>query len=490
MMRLSHMLKNEEILSLEKPKDTEVARPIADAARIRENDVFFCENAFSESGLPSALQAYKNGAALIVTRQGGKYRIGKLPIPIVEVENVRQSYALAWSRYENHPENALRLIAVTGTNGKTSVSSFLREILHRAGCQTGLVGTVSYSDGISEYPSEYTTPPPDILYPLFSQMQKKHTSLAVMEASSHAIAQERLYGLKWQTAIFTGLSRDHLDYHKTWESYRDTKARLFRDAEKSLINLDGACAGEIAFAAAGDVYYFGQKPQADFYIENPVCDREGIRYTLHTDGHALPIAIPLIGNFHVYNTAAAIAAAYLAGIDAATITEIAPSLRAPVGRLEKLPTATDFAVYIDYAHTPDALAKALLSLRPFTKKLTVLFGAGGERDQGKRAEMGACAEVFADFVILTNDNPRGEDPLTILRDIESGMTRKNHVRIPDRAEAIAYALQHAEKDEIILLAGKGHENYVLDKNGKTAFSERETVQRILNQNRKGIDNVS
>ena len=208
------------------------------------------------------------------------------------------------------------------------------------------------------------------------------------------------------------------------------------------------------------------------------------------DGHALPIRIPLIGNFHIYNTVAAIAAAYLEGIAIETLQEAASHLHAPAGRLEKLQTDTEFSVYIDYAHTPDALTKALLSLRPFTKKLTVLFGAGGERDQGKRAEMGACAEVFADFVILTNDNPRGEDPLTILCDIESGMTRKNHVRIPDRAEAIAYALQQAEKDEIILLAGKGHENYVLDKNGKTAFSERETVQRILNQNRKGIDNVS
>ncbi len=489
-MRLSHILKNEEILSLEKPQDKEIARPLADAAKIRQNDVFFLENPFSENGPFLAIQAYQNGASAIVTRRGGTYRIGKFPAPVIEVENVRKAYALAWSRYENKPQSLLRLLAVTGTNGKTSVTSFLSELLQKAGYLTGLIGTIKYSDGLTDSPSEYTTPPPDILYPLFSKMRQNQTAYAVMEASSHAIDQERLYGLRFQTAIFTGLSRDHLDYHKTWESYRDTKARLFRHADRALINLDDQSAGEIAFSAVGEVYYFGQKPQADFYIRDPVCDRDGIRYTLCTDGLTLPIQFPLIGNFHIYNTAAAIAAAYLEGVPPDTLIAAASSLCAPVGRLEKLQTDTDFSVYIDYAHTPDALTKALLSLRPFTKKLTVLFGAGGERDRGKRAEMGACAEVFADFVILTSDNPRSEDPLAILRDIESGMKRKNRIRIPDRREAIAYALQQAEKGEIILLAGKGHENYLLDKNGKTAFSERDTVQRILNENRKGIDNVS
>ncbi len=204
----------------------------------------------------------------------------------------------------------------------------------------------------------------------------------------------------------------------------------------------------------------------------------------------MDIGIGIIGNFHIYNTAAAIAAAYLAGIDAHMLAQAASSLKAPTGRLEKLNIPADFSVYIDYAHTPDALVKALLSLRPFAKKLTVLFGAGGERDKGKRAEMGSAAEAFADFVILTSDNPRNEDPSAILDDIERGMKRKNRIRIENREDAIAHAIANAEKGEIILLAGKGHENYTAIGNTKTPFSEREIVYRILNHNRKGKDNVS
>ncbi|MBQ8497496.1 MAG: UDP-N-acetylmuramoyl-L-alanyl-D-glutamate--2,6-diaminopimelate ligase [Clostridia bacterium] len=480
-MYLSHIIRNEEILSLQKPSDREIGKPHTDSRKIGEKDVFFCEDGFHESGFAYAVRAAEQGASCIVTHRGGARRIGILPIPVLEVENVRKSYALAWSRYENCPENDLRLLAVTGTNGKTSVSSFLHALLQASECPSGLIGTVEYSNGKESKPSDYTTPPPDVLYPLLSDIRRSGCQYAVMEASSHAIAQSRLYGLPFETAIFTGLSRDHLDYHKTWESYRDTKASLFKEAKNALINIDDASAGYMAFAAAGNVYYFGQKPEADFYIKDPVCDMNGIRYTLHTDGKDLKISIPIIGNFHIYNTAAAIAAAYLAGISAETLTEATSRLKAPTGRLEKLKTDTNFSVYIDYAHTPDALVKALLSLRPFTKKLTVLFGAGGERDQGKRAEMGAAAEAFADFVILTSDNPRGEDPCAILDDIERGMKRKNRIRIEDRTEAIAYALQNAKAGEIILLAGKGHENYTIGKNGKTAFSERDIVYRILNQ---------
>lgn len=484
-MRLSHILKNEEILSLQKPADREIGKPCTDSRKIRERDVFFCEDGFHESGFAYAVRAAEQGASCIVTHRGGARRIGTMPIPVFEVENVRKAYALAWSRYENCPENDLCLLAVTGTNGKTSVSSFLHALLQASRHPAGLIGTVAYSNGKTAVPSDYTTPPPDVLYPLLSDIKKSGCRYAVMEASSHAIAQSRLHGLSFETAVFTGLSRDHLDYHKTWEAYRDTKASLFRSAKNAVINIDDASAGHIAFAAAGDVYYFGQKPEADFCIKDPLCRADGIRYTLHTDGKDLPISIPLVGNFHIYNTAAAIASAYLAGIPQDTLIEAAAALKAPTGRLEKLQTDTDFSVYIDYAHTPDALVKALLSLRPFTKKLTVLFGAGGERDKGKRPEMGAAAEAFADFVIVTSDNPRNESPSAILDDIERGMKRKNRIRIEDRAEAIAYALANAEAGEIILLAGKGHENYTAVGNEKTAFSERDVVYRILNQHRKG-----
>jgi UDP-N-acetylmuramoyl-L-alanyl-D-glutamate--2,6-diaminopimelate ligase len=189
-MYLSHILRSEEILSPEKHANTEIAKPIADSRKIEKNDVFFCEDGFYESGFSYAARAVDAGAALIVTEKGGKSRLSALPIPVLEVENVRKSYARAWSRYENEPQNALRLLAVTGTNGKTSVASFLHGILRNAEIPTGLIGTVEYSDGVDRYPSDYTTPPPDVLYPLFSEMKRKNTRFAVMEASSHAIAQK------------------------------------------------------------------------------------------------------------------------------------------------------------------------------------------------------------------------------------------------------------------------------------------------------------
>ena len=478
-MHLSYMIKPEEILSSSKALPAEVGKPESDFRKLSENDVFFCEDGFYQSGFSYAKGAPEKGVAAIVTSPGGAKRIGPLPIPVIEVENVRKSYALAWSRRENDPAKDLRLIAVTGTNGKTSVASFLHTLLIRVGIAAGLIGTVEYAAGEAHLESAYTTPPPDILYPLLRRMKETGITTVVMEASSHAIAQQRLYGLEFETAVFTGLSRDHLDYHKTWEAYRDTKASLFSHAKKAVIHIGDGQAKYIGFAAKGDVYYYGKAPEADFYIQNPICDGSTIRYSLQTDTQSISVRFSAVGDFHAENSAAAIACALLEGISPQAIELAAQHLHTPTGRLEKMDLRTDFAVYIDYAHSPEALEKALLSLRPFTDKLTVLFGAGGDRDRGKRPEMGAVAEAIADLVILTSDNPRSESPEAILDDIEKGMKKENHIRIPDRKNAILQALKQATKGEILLLAGKGHENYSIDQNGKHEFSEKEIIKKAL-----------
>ena len=476
-MQFSHIIKPEEILFSSKPWDADIGVPRSDFRKLRKGDVFFCEDGFHESGFSYVARAPEKGALAVVTSRGGAKRIGTLPIPVFEVENVRKSYALAWSRYEDHPENALRLIAVTGTNGKTSVSYFLHTLLSACGVPAGLIGTVEYTDGKTSLPSSYTTPPPDILYPMLREMRDKGIRTVVMEASSHAIAQERLYGLRFETAVFTGLSRDHLDYHKTWEEYRDTKASLFTQTKNALIHLNDAQAKYMGSSATGNVYYYGRNPEADFYIRIPKYGVHGISYTLCSEKNVFPVSIPVIGKFHIENSAAAIACADLEGIDGKTIAKAVQQLRAPTGRLEKVSLDTDFAVYIDYAHSPEALTAALSSLRPFTKKLTVLFGAGGDRDKGKRPGMGAAAEALADLVILTDDNPRNEAPSAILDDIEKGMKKENHIRIENREKAIIWALNQAEKGEILLLAGKGHENYTIDQTGKHPFSEKEIIQK-------------
>jgi len=478
-MHLSHIIRADEILSSEKPLLAEIGKPEADFRKLCPNDVFFCENGFSESEITRTNVLTEKGVAAVVTSEGGTERLGNVAVPVIEVENVRKSYALAWSRYLGEPEKGLRLIAITGTNGKTSVASFLYTLLRAADIPTGLIGTVEYRSVGSETPSQYTTPPPDILYPLLADMKQKGITTVVMEASSHAIAQHRLYGLRFETAVFTNLSRDHLDYHKTWEAYRDVKASLFSHAKNAVLCLSDVQAKYMGFSASGNVYYYGNDPSAEFHIQDPICDENGIRYLLNIGKESIAISFSAVGAFHVENSAAAVACAVLEGVPLPMIESAAKRLHSPKGRLEKLVLPTDFSIYLDYAHSPEALEHALSSLRPMTKKLTVLFGAGGDRDKGKRPQMGAVAERLADFIILTDDNPRTEPPDSIIDDIEKGMRGKSHVRIRGRREAILAALKQAQKGEILLLAGKGHENYIIDESGKHPFSEKEIIEKAL-----------
>ncbi len=398
----------------------------------------------------------------------------------LSITKSRLQNALFWQEKTGHPEKSLRLVAVTGTNGKTTVSTLLCNILRENGEKTGLIGTVECSDGEKSAPSDYTTPPPEILYPTLQSMVKNGVTTVIMEASSHALAQGRLHGLSFALAIFTNLSRDHLDYHKTEKAYLAAKASLFESAKISLLNGDDPLARAVAFHAAGDVYYYAQNENTEFSLKNVCCTPSGIAYTWKTAHETQNIKVPLIGSFNVYNTAAALSAATLLGIQAEKLPFFASQMKAPTGRLEKLSDTGDIAVFIDNAHTPDALEKALSSLKCVSKKLTVLFGAGGERDQGKRAMMGKVAEAYADLVIVTSDNPRGEAPDTILSDIVNGMEKDNHLVICDRKSAILYALSHAEKGETVLLAGKGHETYLHEKDGKHPFCEKKIVQEFFN----------
>lgn len=392
----------------------------------------------------------------------------------------RATEALSWQNKTGNPQKSLKLIAVTGTNGKTSVSTLLTDILRKSGEKTGLIGTVSCSDGVTATSSAYTTPPPAILYPLLAEMVKNGVTTVIMEASSHALSQERLFGLTFDLAIFTNLTRDHLDYHGTRDAYLAAKAKLFTMARSALINADDPAAREIAFHAAGDVYYCSTKDgNAEFLMAHPLCTENGISLSLHTMCEKIYLQAPLFGGFHLYNLAQAAAAAHLLGVSGEEIEKTALSLRAPLGRLEKLADTGDISVFIDYAHTPDALEKALLTLRPHAERLTVLFGAGGDRDHGKRAEMGRIAELYADFAIVTDDNPRNEAPEDIRSDILSGMKKENHVTLPNRKDAITHAVLNAVRGETILLAGKGHEEYIIDRHGRHDFSERKIVSDAI-----------
>lgn len=366
------------------------------------------------------------------------------------------------------------IVGITGTNGKTTTSLALAHLLRKLGYTVGTVGTIFSDDGKQKRESTYTTPPPEELLPLLSRMRDNRVDFCVMEVSSHALAQERVKGLTFDLGIFTNLTRDHLDYHKTAEAYAAAKKKLFAASRASLLNIDDPAAVEMAWASAGIVWYYGTDAGADLRIVPFRADRDGVSFTFDTGDKVLPVTSNLVGSFQPYNLGAALAACLLltGKLPEGPFADFSPV----TGRMERLETDTDFDVYLDFAHTPDALERALSSLRPLCRgRLSVLFGCGGDRDRGKRPEMGRIASETADLVYLTSDNPRSEEPEAILADIRAGITKNNVTIISDRRVAIAQALSDQKPGDVLLLAGKGHENYIIDKKGRHGFREREIV---------------
>ena len=344
-MRLSTLVKNlqGELLYKGNNWEREVEFLCHDTQTNCKGGLFFCLSGGARDGHAYAEQAVKKGAvALVVEKQLN------LPVPQFLVEDTRKALSLAAAIYYGSPAEHLKIIGVTGTNGKTSVSTLRADLLRKCGEKTGLIGTVSCSDGETVTASSYTTPPPAMLYPMLAEMQKNGVTTVIMEASSHALAQERLFGLPFDLAIFTNLTRDHLDYHGTREAYLAAKAKLFTAARRSLINADDSAAKEIAFHTAGDVYYCSAKDiDAEFIIEHPLCTEDGITLSLRAMDENITVQAPLFGAFNVYNLSQAAAAAYLLGISKTDIERASTSLRAPLGRLEKLPNTGDISVFID-----------------------------------------------------------------------------------------------------------------------------------------------
>ncbi|MDQ6611081.1 MAG: UDP-N-acetylmuramoyl-L-alanyl-D-glutamate--2,6-diaminopimelate ligase, partial [Gemmatimonadota bacterium] len=408
-------------------------------------------------------------------------------LPSLVVRDGRRAAAIAAAAFFDWPARALTLVGVTGTNGKTTTVSLLRHLLHTdAACAAsiGTLGVLIGSEGVV-FPGGdgLTTPGPVELQRVLRRLVDHGVKTVTMEVSSHSLHQRRVDGLSFAVAVFTNLTRDHLDYHVTMEAYRDAKARLVgllaRDGT-AVINSD-----DVAWRAlphADHTLTFGLNIQADVSARNVEYGAGGSHFLLVSDAGAAPVALPLIGEFNVSNALAAAAAALALGVP---VTEIASALQtAPQvpGRLEILriqPT-----VLRDYAHTPDSLERAIAAVRPFANaaggdsRLIVVFGCGGDRDRGKRPVMGEIAERLADFVIITSDNPRTENPDCILDDIEAGMTRQAHYRVEDRRAAIAHALAIAKQNDVILLAGKGHETYQIRGTTSYPFDEREIVGEL------------
>lgn len=469
-MLLSTLLKS---IGCEKStEDVEIGFITDNSEKCRENSIFVCHEG-AESFVESAI---KNGAVHVVA---GK----KLCESCSVVKNTRKTYSLLCAAFFKESHKKIKLIGVTGTNGKTTVSSMLYHILTMAGRKCALLGTTGYLHCNENEEADLTTPDPFTMHRMFSEMTECNTEYCIMEASSQGLFQERLYPLSFELSVFTNLTAEHLDYHGDMESYRKAKEKLFAQSKLSVINLDDENAESFLEASKGEkVTYSLKKDEADFTAKY-IRFFEGVTdYVIVASELIHRIKLQTPGNHNIYNSMAAIVAALRCGL---TLEEAANALRSfygVKGRFEILPLKTDYRVIIDYAHTPDSLKQVLLTLSSFNKnRLITLFGCGGERDKSKRGEMGRIAAFYSDVVIITNDNPRHENPTEIIDDILKGTedTKTPVYIIENRKKAIEYALQKAQKNDIILLAGKGHETYQIIGDEKISFDERKTVAELL-----------
>lgn len=448
----------------------------SDSRKVQNGFVFVCINGSVSDGHDYAESALEKGASVIVCERD----LG-LSNQLI-VENSRYAYAKMCANWFNNPADSLILVGVTGTNGKTSVTYMLKKILEYAGHKVGLIGTIQNMIGDRIVESKNTTPDAYELNSLFSTMRDKGCKYVLMEASSHALDQNRISDLNFKAAIFTNLTQDHLDYHITMENYLAAKKKLFKMCETAIINIDDAYAKNLIDGIDCEILTVSTGNDSTYSAKGINYRPQGVEYELVSDDFIQHIKVKTGGSFTVYNSMSAVSAAITLGIPVQKAAEALATLEGVKGRAEVVPTNRDFTVIIDYAHTPDGLKNILSTFKECKKnRLIVLFGCGGDRDKTKRPIMGKVAVYNADYVIVTSDNPRSEEPLDIINDILVGTQGANKpVKvIENRIEAINYAVSIAEKDDIIVLAGKGHETYQILKDGTIHLDEREVVKAAL-----------
>jgi len=405
----------------------------------------------------------------------------------IHVDDSRHVLAWVSDRFYGQPSDQLDLIGITGTNGKTTLTYLLERIFETAGHSCGVIGSINYRYSGTEYPAPMTTPEALEINRMLSEMTNQGVEKCCIEVSSHSLALKRARELRFAVGVFTNLTRDHLDYHKTLDHYKESKKILFRDCKvkKQVINIDDPVGREIVQENSLETLTTGLDSRADVTAEDCVLSEGGIRFTLKTPSGTQAILSPLLGRHNVHNLLSASAVALAQGLSLAQIARGIQSLERVPGRFEKVQQGQDFIVAVDYAHTDDALANALKAARTITKnRVIVVFGCGGDRDPGKRKEMGRVALELSDFTVITSDNPRTEDPKQIIRNICEGIPanrkqEEHYTILPHRREAIEFAINRAQAGDLVLIAGKGHEDYQILNTGKIHFDDREEAERAL-----------
>jgi len=485
-MQLKTLLASIPVREIIGPADRAVESIAYDSRRVERDGLFVALRGEKSDGHDFIGQAIEKGATVIVAERAEK----NSRTTFVVVENTRTAMADLAARFYNFPARKLKLAGVTGTNGKTTTTFLIKHICEKAGMRCGLLGTVRYEIGERVLPASRTTPESLDLQELLAQIRDAGCKAAAMEVSSHALAQERARDLEFEVAVFTNLTQDHLDYHGTMENYFEAKAKLFeqlarQDKKKkpvAVINVDDRY-GQKLIAKIKDkvsVVTFGTGVKADFRASNYRMEFGGTSYQLDARGKSYLVRVPLIGRFNVANSLAALATANALGIGLReAVVSLGKSPQVP-GRLEMVPAKRQFQVFVDYAHTPDALLNVLKTLRELEpRRLIVVFGCGGNRDREKRPLMGQVVDQDADVAIITSDNPRKEDPDKIIAEIEKGFRGTHFEKITDRAAAISRAVELAQPRDIVLIAGKGHENYQEFADHTVPFEDIQVARRAI-----------
>ncbi|HPD01481.1 MAG TPA: UDP-N-acetylmuramoyl-L-alanyl-D-glutamate--2,6-diaminopimelate ligase [Acetivibrio sp.] len=479
-MKLKELIKGLKVVELEGDMEIEIGSIAYDSRKAKEGSVFVCIEGFKVDGHKYIPQAIENGTRAFIVQKEVEIPAG---MSVVRVEDTRYALAGISDIFFGHPSGKFNLAGITGTKGKTTTTYMIKSVLEEYGQKVGLIGTIANMIGDEMLPTDRTTPESYDLQELFSEMVQKGVKSVVMEVSSHALDLHRVSCSEYDIGVFTNLSRDHLDFHKTFENYLEAKIKLFGMCKKGLINIDNEFGRKVADSARCEVYTMGIDSEADVRAVDIVTHPNSVDFKVVSPWFEGKISVSIPGKFSVYNALAAIGSCALMGVPFEYIQKGLAGVRVP-GRSEIVDIGKDYTVMIDYAHSPDSLENILTTVKAYAPgRVVCVFGCGGDRDKTKRPVMGRISGQLADFTIITSDNPRTEDPEMIINDIEEGIktTGATYIKIVDRREAIKYALMNAKPKDIIVLAGKGHENYIILKDKTIHFDEREVIREILNE---------
>ena len=482
-MKLKELLKNVPVVNMNADPELEIDHVAYDSRKVQPGGMFIAISGFATDGNRFIPMALEKGAAVVVTAKAPEG-----DVPCVLVESDRLALALIGRNFYGDPASSMKMIGVTGTNGKTSSTLLLKHVLETVlGAKVGLMGTMENMIGNESIPTERTTPESFELQALLAQMRDAGCSHVIMEVSSHAIALERVAGLHYEVGAFTNLTEDHLDFHKTMEDYCDTKAELFARCGYGVANLDDSWYDRITAKSTCNMLTYSAKGSADLFAKDLELLSDGVRFTAVNGGKEMEVCLPIPGKFTVYNALTVLGMALQLGISLEDAAQALRTAKGVKGRVEVVPTpGKPYTVLIDYAHTPDGLENVLSSVKGFCKGRTIaVFGCGGDRDPIKRPIMGRIGTDIADISIITSDNPRTENPMAIIEDILKGIDsgKNNYEVIENRPKAIHHAMDIAEKNDIIILAGKGHETYQEICGVKHHLDEREVVAAYLEETR-------